>query len=342
MHTASLHTIRRLLGAVIASSLLALSLVTFAPARADELQDVSKLVAAGKLDDAEKRADAFLKDKPKDAQMRFLKGVIVARRGQTEAAIAIFTGLSQDYPELPEPYNNLAAVYAAQGKYEEARDALESAVRVAPGYATAYENLGDIYAALAGRAYRESGRLDPSNVAAQRKLAASRALLAGTSPPAANTSATTSAPTARSPLPSQASVGLARPAGAPAATVGVGAVAPEVVVAPNAPVMPSGSNIVAIENTAPTVGDSETTSTLATAPADPSQTIIDVNTAVQQWASANGVKVSDVKIRVDGDTASARFKQSNAKGLNTGKPIDKELVLARRAGAWVVTGERKP
>jgi len=337
MHTASLRTTRRLLGA-----LLALSLAFVAPARADELQDVSKLVAAGKLDEAEGRADAFLKDKPKDAQMRFLKGVIVARRGQSDAAIAIFTSLSQDYPELPEPYNNLAAVYAAQGKYEEARNALESAVRVAPGYATAYENLGDVYAALAGRAYRESGRLDPSNTAAQRKLAASRALLAGTSPPASTTSATASAPSVRSVPPSQAAVGLPRPAGAPAATAGVGAVAPEVVVAPNAPVMPAGSNIVAIENTAPTVGDSETTSTLAAAPPDASQTLVDVNTAVQQWASANGVTVSDVKIRVDGDTASARFRQRNAAGLNTGKPIDKELSLARRGGAWVVAGERKP
>ncbi len=58
----------------------------------------------------------------------------------------MFTKLSEDYPELPEPYNNLAVLYAQQKQYDKARTALEMAIRTHPSYAIAYENLGDIYA----------------------------------------------------------------------------------------------------------------------------------------------------------------------------------------------------
>ncbi len=34
----------------------------------------------------------------------------------------MFRGLIEDYPELPEPYNNLAVIYAQQGEYDSARD----------------------------------------------------------------------------------------------------------------------------------------------------------------------------------------------------------------------------
>ena len=106
--------------------------------------------------------------------------------------------------------------------------------------------------------------------------------------------------------------------------------------------LPAGSNIVAIENTAPAVGDSGTTSTLELKPADPAQTIADVNAAVDKWATSNGVKVSNVKIRVDGESASASLRQQNAAGAVTGKPIDKVLALVKRSEGWVVIGERKP
>ena len=49
-------------------------------------------------------------------------------QGQDAAAIATFSALIEDYPELPEPYNNLAVLYAQKGEYEGARIALESAV----------------------------------------------------------------------------------------------------------------------------------------------------------------------------------------------------------------------
>ena len=80
---------------------------------ADDASDASKLYKAGQLNEALKRIDAALTQKPKDAQMRFLKGIILTEQNKSAEAITIFTKLTEDFPELPEPYNNLAVLYAS-------------------------------------------------------------------------------------------------------------------------------------------------------------------------------------------------------------------------------------
>jgi tetratricopeptide (TPR) repeat protein len=140
-------------------------------AGADELQDISKLLKQGKQEQALTRVNAYLVSKPKDAQGRFLKGLILTDQNKTDDAIRIFSGLTEDYPELPEPYNNLAVLYASQGQYDKARIALEMAIRTHPSYATAHENLGDIYAKMASQAYDRALQLDHGNTGTQTKLA---------------------------------------------------------------------------------------------------------------------------------------------------------------------------
>jgi tetratricopeptide (TPR) repeat protein len=140
-------------------------------AQADDYSDVSQLVRAGKLPEALTRADQYLATQPKDPQMRFIKGVIQRDSGKTTEAIATFTRLTEDYPELPEPYNNLAVLYAGLSQFDKARSALEMAIRTNPSYATAHENLGDIYAKLASQAYNKALQLDTGNAAVPPKLA---------------------------------------------------------------------------------------------------------------------------------------------------------------------------
>jgi len=149
-----------------------------ARAAAQDLSEVSRLHRTGNHADALAMADSALAANPKDAQMRFLKGVILAESRRSAEAIAVFQGLTEDFPELPEPYNNLAALHAGQGDYERARVALEQALRSNPGYATAHENLGDVHAMLASRAYARASALDPSNTRASIKLALARELFA--------------------------------------------------------------------------------------------------------------------------------------------------------------------
>ena len=139
-------------------------------AQSDDYQEASRLFRSGQQVQALERVDSFLKSNPKDARARFLKGLILTEQNKPADAIKLFTGLTEDFPELPEPYNNLAVLHASQGNYDKARGALEMAIRTHPSYATAHENLGDIYAKMASQAYDKALQLDKSNTAAQTKL----------------------------------------------------------------------------------------------------------------------------------------------------------------------------
>jgi tetratricopeptide (TPR) repeat protein len=152
-------------------AVVALFLLSSPVALADENDQVAKLYKQGNLTKALEQADAYLALKPKDAQMRFHKGLILTEQKKTADAIRIFSSLAEEYPDLPEPYNNLAVLYASQGQYDKAKGALEAAIRTHPSYATAHENLGDIYAKMASQAYGKALQLDKDNAAAQTKLA---------------------------------------------------------------------------------------------------------------------------------------------------------------------------
>jgi Flp pilus assembly protein TadD len=147
-------------------------------AAADELGDIQRLQSNGQTAAALQRTERALAAKPKDAQLRFLHGVLLAESHRDAEAIAQFEQLTQQYPELAEPYNNLAALYAAGGDYERAKAALEQALRANPGLVTAQENLGDVYAMLASRAYARALQMDPNNAAVPAKLATLRQMLA--------------------------------------------------------------------------------------------------------------------------------------------------------------------
>lgn len=139
---------------------------------ADEYSEVGQMLRAGRLAEAQARVDRHLTAKPRDPQMRYFKGVIQRESGQSAEALATFTKLTEDYPELPEPYNSLAVIHAAQGEFDKARVALEMAIRANPGYATAHENLGDIHARLAQQAYCKALQLDATNSSVRSRLAA--------------------------------------------------------------------------------------------------------------------------------------------------------------------------
>lgn len=113
-------------------------------------------------------ANAALQEAPGDARLRFLKGLALFQLKRMTDAEHEFNGLIEEYPELPEPYNNLAVVRAAQGNLEGARDALEAAIRSVPDYAVAYQNLGDLYLQLAAQRWRHAQKLAPSPVRTTR------------------------------------------------------------------------------------------------------------------------------------------------------------------------------
>ncbi len=321
-------------------------------AYADDYADVSKMLRAGQVNEAMVKADQYLASKPRDPQMRFIKGVIQTEAGKTNDAIATFTQITQDYPELPEPYNNLAVLYAGQSQFDKARAALEMAIRTNPSYATAHENLGDVYARLASQAYGKALQLDGANAGVQPKLALIRTLFSADSRTASQKPGVAAAP---APVP-------AKPIPAPAASPAPSVVAstkpaPVVTPAPVPPPAPAGTP----------------------APAASTNSDKDVEAAVRAWAqawaakdmagylasygqnfdtpgaqprkswesdrrarivgkSSISVKITNLTINVQGTKATARFKQDySADTLNVSSR--KTLEMARVGDRWVIVKE---
>ena len=307
--------------------------LTAGTAYADEYADVNILVRAGKLAEALTKADQYLAAKPRDPQMRFIKGVIQTEAGKPADAIATFTQITQDYPELPEPYNNLAVLYAGQSQFDKARAALEMAIRTNPSYATAHENLGDVYAKLASQAYSKALQLDGGNTGVQPKLALIRTLFApdakGQKPGA---SAQSSGPV--TPTPVAKAPAAAAPTAAPAA--------------PTAPVASSGAEKdveAAVRNWATAWAAKDMAGYLGSygKEFDPPGSV-----GRKAWEedrrsrimgkSRISVKLNDLAVSVNGGKAVVKFKQAySADSLNVSSR--KTLELVKSGERWVIVRE---
>lgn len=350
MQTEVLHIGTRLT-ALAARCIAAAALsLTVLGAQADDLSDVQKLLAAGKNAEALQKADQFLTAKPRDPMMRFLRGISLSQAGRAPEAITAFTKLTEDYPELPEPFNNLAVLYAQQGQYDKARNALEMAIRTNPSYATAYENLGDVYAKLASQAYSKALQIDTRSAVAP-KLAMIRDLF----------------PKERNQIAVAAATPTPAPTPAPAPTLKPASPAPTPAPAPVPAPAP-----------APTVKPAPTpTPAPAKQESEDSAAERDVASAVRNWAEAwsrkdmgdyfaayakdfdggksrkaweqerreritgkrsISVKVSGLKVSVNGNKATAQFRQEY-KADNLSVSSGKRLDLVRNGGNWVIVKE---
>jgi tetratricopeptide (TPR) repeat protein len=133
-------------------------------------RDIYKLISDKKYPEAIKAIEDELKVNPRNIQLRFIRSRIEIETGNLPAAKAALLEITQQFPEIPEPYNNLAVLEAETGRLEEAREYLEMALKVQPNFATAYENLGDVYTRLAARAYGKSLTLDRKLIQNRRKM----------------------------------------------------------------------------------------------------------------------------------------------------------------------------
>lgn len=161
--------------ALLASLLLAVWAVA-ADVRVTAVE-IERQYRSGETRLAMQRLDQALAQRPSDAPLRFLQAVLAAESGQTAQAARLLERMTEEFPDLPEPYNNLAVLQASAGQFDRARSLLEAALRLDPGYRTAHENLGDVLVRLAQRAY-ESAAGPRSEPALQTKLRLVRELAA--------------------------------------------------------------------------------------------------------------------------------------------------------------------
>ncbi|UDG82306.1 tetratricopeptide repeat protein [Candidatus Vallotia cooleyia] len=141
--------------------LTALSLFSVATTKAHTQALSTKSDSASKIDYALSQLDEYIRWNPRDAQARFKRANLLMQLDRDDDAMTAYKALTQTYPELPEPYNNLASIYAKRGKLDEARVMLETAVHASPGYALAQANLGDLYLRLAAESFEQARALEP-------------------------------------------------------------------------------------------------------------------------------------------------------------------------------------
>jgi len=342
------------LPAIFIGLLLSVS-VSFA--NAQTLPEVQRLMKQNQMPQALEKVDLYISTKPKDAQGMFLRGLILTELGRSADAIAMFTKLTEDFPELPEPYNNLAVLFAQQKQYDKARTALEMAIRTHPSYSIAHENLGDVYAKLASQAYDKALQLDSSNTATQTKLSMIKELISTSSKPGTKPGAAATPPAAE-----------------PVKPVAVEAAKPVPVVVP--PVVKP------VEKAPEPVATAKTPEVKAPAekPVDTSGVEADVTKALQGWANAWSrkdvktylgyyandfqtpkgvarkawetertqridkpgklqVSVDDIKISLANDKATVRFRQ-NYTSATLKSSTGKTLIFVKTAGKWLIQQER--
>lgn len=154
----------------------ALALCAATLAHADDATEAQRLLQGGHPDAALARAEASLAQRPNDATLRFTRAVALMDLGRDAEALDAFQRMTQDYPELPEPYNNLGLLYARGGRLDEARVALETALRNDPSHRVARRNLGDVLLRLALQAWEAADAAQPGDPELQRRIRVGREL----------------------------------------------------------------------------------------------------------------------------------------------------------------------
>jgi tetratricopeptide (TPR) repeat protein len=151
-----------------------------------EVLAVQDLLARGQAQAALQRMEARPASNPaastnpgsEDAELRFLRGVALMDLQRNDDALQWFERMTQDHPELPDPFNNIALLHVRAGRLEPARQALEAALRNDPSFRVARANLGLVHLMLAVQAWEQALAGGPIDPQLSRRLEGARALLA--------------------------------------------------------------------------------------------------------------------------------------------------------------------
>lgn len=135
-----------------------------------DISKLNKLIEEKKYSEAKRIVNELLNSDKENPQLLFIDGVLLSELGEIDNAINVFISLTKSHPALPEPYNNLAVLYAQNGNFDLARTALEKSIKTHPSYATAHINLGDLYTRMASESYNQALQIDKSNKNAKTKL----------------------------------------------------------------------------------------------------------------------------------------------------------------------------
>ena len=327
-------------------------------ARGSDYSEIRQLLRDGKLAEAQSRVDRQLAAQPRDVQLRLYKGVIQRELGRPNEALATFSRPSEEHPELPEPLNNMAAIHAAQGQFDKARITLEKALRTHPSYATAHDNLTEVYARLASQAYSKALQIEGGPPAEPARLALIRELPA---PPGAPVrTALVTAQVQNAPVKPAAPPAAAPTVPEPASKPAVAAIAPPAAKAPPAAASPSAAPATAGSAPGPDASREVEQAVRAWAKAWSDRNMSQYLAAYDATFETPGrqsrgaweqdrrdrilgksriaVNLLELQITVKGDRAVAKFRQ-DYKADALAVLSRKTLELSRNGGRWLIVKE---
>ena len=155
---------------LIMSIFLLSPLLSNAQSEQKSIEEIKILLKNGDYTNAEKLTNQSIENNLNNPELLFYKGIIETNQGKKNQAIDTFRDLTERFPKLPEPFNNLAVLYAGKGQFRLAKEILEQAIKTNPSYLTAHINLGDIFTKMASEAYNKALEIDKSNNIAITKL----------------------------------------------------------------------------------------------------------------------------------------------------------------------------
>lgn len=131
-------------------------------AQAADIGTARSQYQSGQLQQALVETNRIIQSQPGSVDALFLKAQIESDASNTGAAIDSYKAVIAIDPGHMESYNNLAALYAQQGKLELASEALENAINTDPVFSTVYANLRAIYIEMSKKHYRQALKLKPA------------------------------------------------------------------------------------------------------------------------------------------------------------------------------------
>ena len=338
----SAHSVRHALCVVAIVVTAALATPHASAAATDDYTAIKQALATGQPQEAMRLVKAARGQQPKDVQLLFFEGVINAQLGETRAAIGIFERMAKDYPELPEPHNNLGVLYAARGNLEEAKEAFERAIFTNPAYATAHQNVADVYAAIARKNYGQALQVDGEAKATPPKVTLLGSISSGTASggraaaPLIVLQTPEAAPAAKAPTPAPAKPTAAAPDVKPEATP---AAAPRV----------DTDAIVAVESALAKWAKAWSARDVKTYLASYATTFKPSNGKSRSaWEAEResriaprkriAVTLSNVRVTLDDKGAVARFNQRYESDTFNGSS-QKQIRLVNEGGRWLISDE---
>ena len=332
---------------------------------------IRQALQSGQLEQAAKLVQQEKQNSPRDVQIRFLEGVVQAQQGQTDKAIESFRKLIESNPEVVEAHNNLGVLYASKGRLEDARKALEAGMHANASYAALHRNLGDVQSQLTKQTYAKAlqvdsktrppspqlsllGSMESNASGVPARSAAPVTLVAAATPP------TQPAPPSLAPTaPPTPAPKAEPPAVAPAAPAVASAPVPAVKPAPEKPEpKPAQASKPERSDSADTDAIRNAVMTWAKAwsrkdmdnylEAYASSFVPPDRMARSKWESERrlrilskksiSVEVKQLKIAVDGKTATAQFQQIYSSDNFTGNSR-KTLEMVKQGSRWLIARE---